>query len=115
NFIMKVDPRTLPTGYELTTENPRVVRLTAGKMTEVNFGASMGREVRLDLAPEAFLPGSVELSQAWAAELGRLLDMLADRRSNLQVIYRGGIDRAMAERRLQRIRLRIADQWRQRG
>ena len=30
NFILKVDPRSLPSGYRMTTENPRVVRLTAG-------------------------------------------------------------------------------------
>ena len=33
----------------VTTDNPEVVRLTAGKMTELNFGASIGRVVRLDL------------------------------------------------------------------
>ncbi|WP_201285405.1 hypothetical protein [Chelativorans xinjiangense] len=42
-FIMKLDARTLPTGYRLTTENPRVVRLTAAKTTKLNFGASIGR------------------------------------------------------------------------
>src|SRR5690606_4043405 len=61
NFIMKLDERTLPTGYRLTSENPRVVRLTAGKMTELNFGASIGRVVRLDLTGEAFVSGRVDL------------------------------------------------------
>ena len=40
NFIVKLDPRTLPTGYALTTENPRKVRLTRGKMVKLNFGAA---------------------------------------------------------------------------
>jgi len=30
NFLLKVDERSLPSGYRLTTENPRVIRLTAG-------------------------------------------------------------------------------------
>ncbi|WP_163269644.1 hypothetical protein [Chelativorans alearense] len=42
-FIMKLDARTLPTGYRLTTENPRAVRLTAAKTAKLNFGASIGR------------------------------------------------------------------------
>ncbi|MCT7375809.1 hypothetical protein [Chelativorans salis] len=42
-FILKLDVRTLPSGYRLTTENPRVVRLTAAKMSKLNFGASIGR------------------------------------------------------------------------
>ncbi|MCA3572473.1 MAG: hypothetical protein IOC86_01050, partial [Aestuariivirga sp.] len=40
NFIVKLDPRTLPTGYALTTENPRKVRLTRGKMVKLEFGAA---------------------------------------------------------------------------
>jgi uncharacterized repeat protein (TIGR01451 family) len=40
NAVLKLDPHTLPLGYEVTSENPRVVRLTRGKMTRVNFGAT---------------------------------------------------------------------------
>ena len=40
NAIFKLDERTLPSGFELTTENPRVIRLTRGKMGKVNFGAT---------------------------------------------------------------------------
>ncbi|MDO8991055.1 MAG: SdrD B-like domain-containing protein, partial [Sideroxyarcus sp.] len=32
NFLMKLDERTLPTGFRVTTENPRDVRLTRGKI-----------------------------------------------------------------------------------
>jgi len=41
NFIMKVDIRSLPTGYRLTTENPGMVRLTSGRLAKLNFGASV--------------------------------------------------------------------------
>ena len=40
NFTLKLDERSLPTGYRVTTENPRVVRLTAGGVTKLNFGAT---------------------------------------------------------------------------
>jgi uncharacterized repeat protein (TIGR01451 family) len=54
NFILKVDTRTLPTGYRMTTENPRTIRLTAGKVTKLNFGAAISRVVRIDLTASAF-------------------------------------------------------------
>jgi large repetitive protein len=40
NFVLKVDPRTLPAGYELTQDNPQSIRLTRGKFAELNFGAA---------------------------------------------------------------------------
>jgi len=38
NFIVKVDPQTLPDGHEFTTENPRVLRLTQSLMSDISFG-----------------------------------------------------------------------------
>jgi len=38
NFIIKVDPQSLPDGAEFTTENPRVIRLTQSLMSQANFG-----------------------------------------------------------------------------
>jgi len=43
NYVMKVDIRSLPTGYQLTTENPGMVRLTADRLAKLNFGASVAR------------------------------------------------------------------------
>ena len=60
NFIMKLDERTLPSGYRMTTENPRVVRATRGKMVKLNFGAAIHRVVRMELSPEAFEPDSTD-------------------------------------------------------
>ncbi|MFC6488536.1 hypothetical protein [Nitratireductor sp. GCM10026969] len=42
-FVLKLDTRTLPTGYRVTTENPRMVRLTRGKATHLAFGVSLKR------------------------------------------------------------------------
>jgi uncharacterized repeat protein (TIGR01451 family) len=71
NFILKVDTRSLPTGYRLTTENPRVVRLTPGKMTEMNFGATLTRVVRIDLNDRAFVAGRRRAGGAVAGACGR--------------------------------------------
>jgi hypothetical protein len=71
NFILKLDTRSLPTGYRMTTENPRVVRLTPGKMTEMNFGATLTRVVRVDLNARAFVGGEEGQGGAVAGARGR--------------------------------------------
>jgi hypothetical protein len=54
NFIVKLDERTLPSGYRLTTDNPDTVRLTAGKVSKLNFGATIHHVVRIELSDAAF-------------------------------------------------------------
>ncbi|MFC6490980.1 hypothetical protein ACFP9U_23770, partial [Nitratireductor sp. GCM10026969] len=115
NFIMKLDERTLPTGYRLTTENPRVVRLTAGKMTKLNFGASIGRVVRLDLQDAAFVPRETELDARWSAGLDALVGVLAEERSVLRLTYiDAGSDPALAEARVEHMKDLITERWRER-
>jgi uncharacterized repeat protein (TIGR01451 family) len=38
NYILKVDPQSLPTRASFTTDNPRVIRITPGLMEKINFG-----------------------------------------------------------------------------
>jgi uncharacterized repeat protein (TIGR01451 family) len=40
NFVLKVDTRTLPLGWDTTSDNPRSIRLTRGKFGELNFGVA---------------------------------------------------------------------------
>ncbi len=54
NFVMKLDEKTLPTGYRVTTENPRSIRATSGKFARIDFGAALFHVVRLDLSNAAF-------------------------------------------------------------
>jgi hypothetical protein len=116
NFIMKLDTRTLPSGYRLTTENPRVVRLTPGKMTKLNFGASIGRVVRLDLTEEAFERGSKELRHEWARGVDQLLAVLAKEESILRLSYAGAdADQELARERVEQLTKRIADAWKKNG
>ena len=44
NFVLKVDIRTLPLGWDVTTDNPRSIRLTRGKFGELNFGVAPSDE-----------------------------------------------------------------------
>jgi uncharacterized repeat protein (TIGR01451 family) len=112
NFIMKLDERTLPSGYRLTTENPRVVRLTAGKMTKLNFGARIGRVVRLDLKDEAFQRGSTALDPKWLKGLDQLIAVLAREQSVLRLSYiEPGADEQLARSRVQQLEKEISQRW----
>lgn len=110
NFVMKLDERTLPSGYRLTTENPRDVRLTRGKMTKLNFGATVHRVVRLELTPAAF---DVEgkLAAQWVAKLPDVLTQLKGRPSILRISYAGGGD--SGKERLNLVAERFRELWKE--
>ncbi|MGL4404501.1 MAG: DUF7507 domain-containing protein, partial [Notoacmeibacter sp.] len=102
NFILKLDARTLPTGYSVTTENPRVVRLTAGKLTKLNFGAAQARVLKIELANAAFLPGQTDPSEKLQKAIGSLVDLVNEEPSVIQLTYTLAEDEApkLAEKRL---------------
>ena len=87
NFIIKVDDRTLPSGYRITTENPRVQRATRGKMMKFNFGATIHRVVRLDLANGVFEAGATDLRPQWVSRIDMLLVELQKTPSILRLSY----------------------------
>jgi large repetitive protein len=113
NFILKIDERTLPTGYRVTTENPRVVRLTRGKMTKLNFGAAISRVVRVDLMAEAFEPQGVHLQPRWAAAFPQVFGQIEDDKSILRIGYQRapGEDRALSDQRMQHLVEAVRTQW----
>ncbi|MBB3236295.1 putative repeat protein (TIGR01451 family) [Phyllobacterium endophyticum] len=115
NFIMKLDPRTLPTGYSVTTENPRVIRLTAGKMSKLNFGASIGHVVRLDLTDGAFEDGTTVLKMEWSDSLDGLVEVLKAQPSTLRIFYLVTVARKLAEERLAEIGEDIGKRWKAAG
>ena len=123
NFILKLDTRSLPAGYRITTENPRVVRLTPGKMTELNFGAAITRVVRVDLGDRAFATGAdgrTGLTAPLAAGLDSLLAQIAGEPVNLRLAYhlpRGHAeaDRQRANRNTALVERYIREAWRKVG
>ncbi|WP_264221502.1 hypothetical protein, partial [Pararhizobium sp. YC-54] len=86
NFILKLDVRTLPTGYRLTTENPRVVRLTRGKLTKLNFGASSQQVLQIDVTARALATGEKAISEL-SQTLERLIDERIDGQISLRIVY----------------------------
>lgn len=98
NFIIKVDERTLPSGYRVITENPRVVRLTQGRLVKANFGASIHRVVRLDLNGDAFGKDN-KLTTEYAARLDEVLKLLYAEPSILRIAYRMPVDSEVSDAR----------------
>jgi uncharacterized repeat protein (TIGR01451 family) len=87
NFLMKLDTRTLPTGYKLTTENPRDVRVTRGKVVKLNFGAAINHEVRIDITGKAFVGTSSDLTEDWTRGVDKVLEVLSKEHATLKIVY----------------------------
>ncbi len=103
NFILKLHEQTLPLGCQLTTENPRVVRVTPGKFTKANFGASCGKSVSVFLCDDVFVQGSTQVLDTWRPQVGQLLEMMQSAPVTLNITHASGEGQALAERRLARL------------
>lgn len=115
NFLMKLDPRTLPVGYRLTTENPRDVRLTRGKVTKLNFGAARSRDLELELRRDAFVGDGVDLKDEWLSGVDRLVGLLEQGRGSLSIVYRCNAFAPVANDRVQVVKDLVAQRWQQAG
>lgn len=115
NFILKLDPRTLPTGYRMVSENPRVIRLTRGKMSKANFATAINQLVTLDLEDGAFLPGRLELAPHIAAELPRLFAALRQREGTLRLNYHAWPGDPSGQARLDALAKYVAAGWSHEG
>lgn len=115
NFILKLDPRSLPEGYVLTTENPRDVRLTRGKVTKLNFGANRSCNVALDIKRDAFVGNSANLKPEWSKGLDRLTSVLQQCPGKLSIIYRCGKYAPIADTRLTATRDALLLKWEEIG
>lgn len=112
NFILKLDERSLPSGYRLTTENPRVQRATRGKMIRFNFGATIHRVVRIDIADGAFEPNTSEIRTQWRPKIAQLLEELKKAPSVLRLSYLGDVEpESLVRERLETLKKIIVDQW----
>ena len=117
NFIMKVDPATLPEGATFTTENPRVLRITQGLMSKFNFGVKLPpqtmphtskkygvsrkvvrevevtetREMNDVIDPIFYGSGLAEITNVHLRQLQDVIDMLQDK-ENIRIKVVGHTD-----------------------
>ncbi|WP_165488587.1 MULTISPECIES: SdrD B-like domain-containing protein [Dyella] len=117
NFVMKLDERSLPTGYRMTTENPGDVRMTAGKMSKLNFGVALYRVVRVDVSAAAFEKDGNALLDTWASQLPKLYERIKGQPSVLRLSYhlQPGENDDKSKPRLRELQRRIEDDWKRSG
>ena len=110
NFILKLDTRTLPTGYRMTTENPETVRLTRGKFVKLNFGAALLRVVRLDVQDAVFK--GEDLAPDYLAKVNTLIETLEGQPSVLRISYIArGEDGKLVRDRIAGLKALIERKW----
>ena len=105
NFVLKIDTRTLPSGYAVVQDNPQSVRLTRGKMGEINFGVAAQPRTTIALTAEAFAAGSVDLKADYAQQIQALPATLAGDQPIVVLNYTlaKGEDPGLAAQRMQAI------------
>jgi hypothetical protein len=113
NFVLKLDDRTLPSGYRLSSRQTLVQRATRGKALRFNFAASIHRVVGLDVADPVFEPGSTQMREHWKPRLALLLEELEKSPAVLRLSYLADVeDPELVDRRLAAIKQQILDAWR---
>ncbi len=111
NYLLKLDTRTLPTGYKVTTENPGDVRVTRGKVTVLNFGANFVHDVKVDVTGRAFDGDGVDLTPRWQTGIDKLCHILAQSQSQLLLVYhQGGESGELAQARIDNLAGQVHDQ-----
>ncbi len=116
NFVLKLDDRTLPSGYRLSTRQTLVQRATEGKALRLNFAASIHRVVALDMADAVFEPGTTEMRLHWRPRLALLIEELEKSPATLRLSYVADVEDAeLVERRLRAVQQEIRDAWKSVG
>jgi uncharacterized repeat protein (TIGR01451 family) len=112
NFVLKLDDRTLPSGFRMSTDQVQIKRATRGKALKFDFGASIHRVVAIDLSDAAFEPGKTEIRVQWRPRLDLLLTELRKAPSVLRLSYVADTeDAALVEQRMQAIKRQLTEAW----
>ena len=112
NFVLKLDDRTLPSGFRLTTDQVQIKRATSGKDLKFDFGASIHHVVAIDLSDAAFEPGKTEFRAQWRPRIDVLLGELRKAPSILRLSYIADTeDEALVEQRVQAVKQQLIQEW----
>ncbi|WP_449468052.1 isopeptide-forming domain-containing fimbrial protein [Stenotrophomonas humi] len=104
NFILKVDPATLPPGTEITTDNPLIRRITPGLPVRFDFGAKLPveeiqggeQQVELELGEVLFDPGSTRVRESYLPLIEQIAAKVAEYRGGEVVIDANGDSEGLA-------------------
>src|SRR6478609_4660516 len=112
NFVLKLDDRTLPSGFRMSTDLMQIKHATAGKALKFDFGASIYRVVAVDLSDAAFEPGKTEIRTQWKSRVDVLLGELRKAPSVLRLSYVADTeDAGLVERRMQALKRQVTEAW----
>ncbi|HEX3153186.1 MAG TPA: hypothetical protein VHV32_01115 [Candidatus Angelobacter sp.] len=112
NFVLKLDDRTLPSGYRMSTDLMQIKHATAGKALKFDFGASIYRVVAIDLSDAAFEPGKTDIRTQWKPRVDVLLGELRKAPSVLRLSYVADTeDAGLVERRMQALKRQVTEAW----
>jgi uncharacterized repeat protein (TIGR01451 family) len=116
NFVLKIDDRTLPSGFRPSTRPVQVQRATRGKSLRINFGASIHRVVGLDVADAVFEPASTTMRHQWVSRIDLLLEELQKAPATLRLSYIADVEsEALVEQRLELLKSQISSAWEEIG
>jgi len=103
NFILKLDTATLPPGSRVTTENPKLRRITGGVPTRFDFGVALPeqpitgvREVEMEIGAVMFAPGSSQVQERYLPVLDSMVEQLRKHGRGEVVISAEGETEALA-------------------
>lgn len=104
----------MPSGYRLTTENPRVIRVTPGKLAKLNFGVSLSNIVDVDIDARAFVAVKVDIVAGFDRALDNLLGQIQSTPSMIRVSYvlASGEDVKVAQQRVRHLERILRRKWR---
>jgi uncharacterized repeat protein (TIGR01451 family) len=112
NFVLKLDDRTLPSGFRMSTDQVQIKRATSGKALKFDFGASIHRVVAIDLSDAAFEAGKTEIRIQWRPRVNLLLEELRKAPSVLRLSYVADTeDEALVQQRLEAFKQRLTEAW----
>jgi uncharacterized repeat protein (TIGR01451 family) len=117
NFVLKLDPRSVPEGYAPTADNPQSIRLTRGKIGELNFGVQKARSVDIAVDARAFRDGTADLLPDFASRIDALPTTMEAQRLAIRIAYAASEGEAgdLSEARLiavsDRVRAAFQTEW----
>jgi uncharacterized repeat protein (TIGR01451 family) len=112
NFVLKLDDRTLPSGFRMSSDQVQIKHATRGKALKFDFGASIHRVVAIDLSDAAFERGTTEIRVQWRPRLDLLLAELHKAPSVLRLSYVADTeDAALVEQRVQAVKRQVTEAW----
>ena len=116
NFVLKLDDRSLPSGYRVSTRPVQIQRATRGKALRMNFGASIHRVIGLDVADPVFEPDTADMRPLWEPRMELLLEELQKAPAVLRLSYVADVEsEKLVNERIDLMKERIETAWQDLG